>query len=216
MQPQQIVMVDVLPTFPLQMLNPPPLRTFMMDVDATIPLYVLSPRPYMYVEHSYMHARLGPITTGPKEVLPRHFHYPASGMFLIENKLVSLGGSAWGRRFWVDAFKAADVVLTLTMRIVDGRVLIKMTHTSRSAQTRREIPCTWESTASLFHKGVMIVFLVRRIQRAVLRFLHRRAEPRRLALAMGLHAKLGACSPLFAMPPDWLDSTLLPLLNRVV
>lgn len=189
-----------------------PRHRFLVDVSPTIPLYVMSPRPYTFLENTYMCGKgVAPPESGPKELLPRHFYYPASGLFLIEDKLITLGGSSWGRRFWIDAFQAADVVLSLTTKIVDDRVMVRMTHTTRNVHTRHDIPCTWESTAFLFHNGVLLTVLVKRLQRAVLKFLERLARPRRLALAMGQDARLGALSPLSMLPPDLFRNLVRPL-----
>jgi hypothetical protein len=195
----------------------PPRHRFLVDVDTAVPLYIMSPLPYTQLENTYMRpSAFTRCIPGPKELLPHHFYYPASGLFLIENRLITAGGTAWARRFWFDAFKSAETVLSLHAKFVDGRVLIKMTHVAKGAQPGHQIPCTWESTASLFHNGVLLVILVRRIQRAVLRYLHRLAEPKRLALAMGLDAKLGGLSYISMLPSDLLGSAVVPLLNRVV
>ena len=197
-----------------------PPRLFFVEVRPVNPLYRMNPHPYTFVEHSYMgpNARSSGSIPGPRELLPRHFYYPASGLFLIENRLVSAGGSAWGRRFWLDAFKfkTADVVLSLKVEIIEDRAYIKMRHTARHARTRHDVPCSWESSASLFHNGVLLIVMLRRIQRAVLRHLHRLAAPRRLAVAMGLDARLGALSLISMLPPDLFGSAVVPLLNRVM
>lgn len=193
-----------------------PRRSFFVDVHPTIPRSITSACPYLYLDHSFMSKSRVSHTTGPIQLLACHFYYPMSGLFLVNNRLVTLGGSAWGRRFWVDAIRSADLIQSLNVRVEGDLVLLRMTHTSTDAHARHEIPCVWESTVSLLHNQVLLLVLVKRIQRAVLRFLYRLATPKRLALAMGLHAKLGANSQLSVLPADFFGCAIVPLLNRVV
>jgi hypothetical protein len=59
------------------------------------------------------------------------------------------------------------------------------------------------------HNGVLMIGYLRRIQRAVRRFIQVRRERRILALAMALHPRLGQLSGLAALPIELFSSACL-------
>jgi hypothetical protein len=137
-------------------------------------------------------------------------YYPKAGLISIGTHLLSVLHVGWGKHFWENIAKTPHGIKIQLSSVDDANLTrlrlnyyITMNFTM-IGDGGNLVPCTWSCPASPLRWSVHISVYLRRISRAIKRFLQRKYADKMLALTMGLHVRLGAESLLRCLHGDTL------------
>lgn len=116
-------------------------------------------------------------------------YYAKAGLVSIGGYLLSVLHVGWGNHFWKTI---VDISHDIKVQLSKGSSYYYITmNYAVIGGGGNLVPCTWSCPASTFRSGVHVLVYVRRIRKAIKRFLRMKYMDKMLALMMGLHWRLG-------------------------
>jgi hypothetical protein len=135
--------------------------------------------------------------------------YPQASMLHVGGLLLSVNHVGWGKHFWLDMSSTAYGKLLQLTKDAKNRCFHLTFHYRVVGAHDQIVPCVWACCLFPMRQGILLKTHVRRIIKAVRGFLAVRRSQRFLALAMGLHERLGKDSLVRALHTDTLFSIFL-------
>jgi hypothetical protein len=139
--------------------------------------------------------------------------YPRMGLMSVHGKLLDVKHVPWGSHFWQEVLRApygvTRFIITKAPTIPMGwgsYIQIEFTGMDRHGGP---VPCQWVCRGFGSRKGRSLLTHLHIIQKAIRRVNRVRNEHRTLAVAMGLHERLGGQSLINMLPAELMAAKIM-------